>query len=254
MWRPPRRPAAALLVLAGICALVSEGLRRQATVHGRAYAAGAVMLALVAVSLVTQDGLIEPRRAMLTYALAGAGILVLNRRWRQPGVDLLGWVLLAAAGPWALWHIYGGLHTVWPAALIAEAFLLAAWPLVLGLRQPRRTRTWSPALAVATLVAAGGILATAIDYQATGLCRERPALGGPLTWAGLALFFNLVAAARGGYAGWPGWPPSWFPIAVTSIGRRLAWPGDTAMSLALSVALLAIGVLCSASYSAAVPR
>ncbi len=233
----------ALLVLAVVCALVSEGLGRVAPPHGRAYAAGTLLLALVAVALVSGGGGAESGRAVVAYAVAGAGTLLLNRRWRQLGVDLLGWGLLAAAGPWALWRIWGAVTPDWPALLVAEAFALAAWPLIQGSKSEQRAaRAWPPALTVATAVALAALgLAVAMLVHSFG-DSDLPWMD-ILTWASLALFFNLTAAARG--ERWlAGLAALLVPAAAGVIGRRLAWPGGLSVPLALSAALLAAGVLC----------
>ncbi len=107
-------------------ALAQRGLRTHAAIH----AAASLAVACLSVMLVTFGALYGDAgapRALLVYALYGAGCLVINLRWRRTDVSCLGLALLVSATLWAVWwgqteHL---LTPVWGTVLAIDTLLLA---------------------------------------------------------------------------------------------------------------------------------
>ncbi|MHC4177289.1 MAG: hypothetical protein ACYSWU_07275, partial [Planctomycetota bacterium] len=115
-----------LFVLLGLVAegLARRGLRR----HGMVYAGGSLVVAVAGLLLVTVHGLATPPdadalRAMVLYAVYGAGSLALAARWRRAELSYLGLGLLTAASTWLLWWQKGQIEAVWATVLAGEALL-----------------------------------------------------------------------------------------------------------------------------------
>ncbi len=136
-----------LFVLFGLIAegFVRNGRRR----HGRMFAGGCAVVAVVSLMLVTVHGFLQTDthdslRATILYAVYGAGGLALAGRWRRAELSYLGLVLLAAAPLWALWWKDRDVGPLWATVLAAEAVLMAVAATVLHRRfDPKPDEPWN---------------------------------------------------------------------------------------------------------------
>src|SRR5262249_45323579 len=110
-----------LLGLFAVVAAVAELFWRMgAPAHARFYSVGAIVIVLGSLALVTPTGLSAPGRAAIVYAVAGAGVLAVNSRWRRKEATYLGVLLLITASLWGLWWAFGTVTPEWATALAVE--------------------------------------------------------------------------------------------------------------------------------------
>jgi len=126
---------AGMFVLFG---LVSEWLaRRDRREDGKLYAAGAGVVAVLGLMLVTMHGLFpgagraDVLQAAILFGIYGAGSLALVARWQRAELSYFGLGLLAAASLWLLWYFERPFDPLWATILGAEALAMGAVAAVL---------------------------------------------------------------------------------------------------------------------------
>ena len=120
-----------LLGLFALCALAAELIARAGIVdHGKYYAVGSIVVALLGLALVMQDGPSQPGLAAFACGFVGVGVLMMNRRWHQEILSYLGYSLLVGASLWGMWKV-DGKATPTSGALLALEALVMVGPLAL---------------------------------------------------------------------------------------------------------------------------